>query len=394
MIETKLHDDILEVVIANPPVNALGIAVRKGLFDAMARARDDGAIRAVVIRGSGKLFSGGADISEFNTPPQDPMLPDLVNFIEASSKPVIAAIHGMALGGGLEVALACHYRIATPDAKLGLPEVKLGLLPGAGGTQRLPRLVGTEAALDMIVSGDPVPAGKIIRAVDMLVDAEDLTREAIDFARRVDGPRRLSEATATAEDGLFERFAETNARRIGKLDAPVACIAAVKAATEMPFKDGLDKERTLFLELVESGQSKALRHAFFAERQAAKIEGLPKNLTLRTFKRVGVIGAGTMGGGISMNFLNAGVPVTIVEMAQEALERGVDVIRRNYEASAAKGRLNQEEVNAAMSLLRSTLDFEALSDCDLVIEAVYENMGVKKEIFAQLGSGPIKLLAE
>jgi 3-hydroxyacyl-CoA dehydrogenase len=387
MIETTLHDGILEIVMANPPVNALGAGVRQGLAKALAEAQDDPAVKAIVIRGGGKMFSGGADITEFGKPPVDPWLPQLVDAIEASAKPVVAAIHGMALGGGLEVALGCHYRIASPKAKLGLPEVSLGLLPGAGGTQRLPRLVGVEAALGMIVSGAPVPASKAAQAglVDKLAESDDsLAAEAISYARTLDAPRRTGDRSVSADPAVFERFAADNARKIAGLDAPKACIEAVKAATELSLAEGQEKERVLFLQLVSGDQSKALRHVFFAERAAAKIDGLPKDVQLRQIRKVGVIGAGTMGGGISMNFLSAGIPVTIVEMAQDALDRGTGVVRKNYEATAAKGRLTAEQVENAMGLLSPTLDFGALADCDLIIEAVYENMDVKKEIFARL----------
>ncbi|WP_150292844.1 3-hydroxyacyl-CoA dehydrogenase NAD-binding domain-containing protein [Sphingobium estronivorans] len=386
MIETKLHGDVLEIVLAHPPVNALGEAVRKGLYGAIADAQADDRVKAIVIRGSGRLFSGGADITEFGQPLVPPALPEVVDATEASAKPVVAAIHGLALGGGLEVALGCHYRIAARGAKLGLPEVTLGLLPGAGGTQRLPRLVGIETALGMIVSGVPVSAAKAaeIGLVDRLADEDRLVEEAIAFARTLNEPRRTGERSVPADPALFERFAVENARKIRGLDAPQACMEAIKAATELPLDKGQEKERALFASLVAGDQSRALRHAFFAERAAAKIDGLPKDLPLRPIARVGVIGAGTMGGGISMNFLSAGIPVTIVEMTQEALDRGAALVRKNYEATAAKGRLTSEQVEKAMGLLTPTLDFDALADCDLIIEAVYENMAVKKEIFARL----------
>jgi 3-hydroxyacyl-CoA dehydrogenase len=387
MIETHLNDDILEIVLQNPPVNALGIGVREALAKALADAQANDAVRAIVIRGGGRLFSGGADITEFGKPPVDPWLPQVVDRIEASNKPVIAAIHGMALGGGLEVALGCHYRIAAPNAKLGLPEVTLGLIPGAGGTQRLPRLVGAEQALEMIVSGTPVDATKAekIGLVDRLAsDETSLPSEAVDYARTLIEPRRNGDLSVSSEPALFDRFAADNTRKIRGLDAPKACIAAVKIATEEPLDQGQEKERALFAELMAGDQSKALRHVFFAERAAAKINDLPKDTTLRAVAKVGIIGAGTMGGGIAMNFLSANIPVTIVEMAQEALERGVATIRKNYEATASKGRLTTEQVETALSFLTPTLEFDTLADCDLIIEAVYENMDVKKEIFARL----------
>jgi 3-hydroxyacyl-CoA dehydrogenase len=388
MIEIYAHDDIIEIVVNNPPVNAIGAAIRQALDRAVADAQTDANARAIVIRGAGKLFSGGADIAEFGQQPVEPTLPALVGRIEASAKPIVAAVHGTCFGGAMEIALACHYRIATPAAKFGLPEVKLGLLPGAGGSQRLPRLIGAEAALGMIVSGDPVSSKKAeaLGLVDRVVGEDRLAAEAITFAREIasQGPRRTGERSITAAPELFKRFASDNARTIKGLDAPAACIEAVKAATEVPLADGLALERALFAKLLDGAQSKALRHLFFAERAAAKINGLPKDIALRSIAHVGVIGAGTMGGGISMNFLSAGIPVTIVEMAPGPLERGVATIRKNYEATATKGRMTADQVEQAMALLRPTLDFGALAACDLVIEAVYENMEVKKDVFVRL----------
>jgi 3-hydroxyacyl-CoA dehydrogenase len=390
MIEIHAHDDILEIVMNNPPVNAFSAAIRQSLDRAVADAQSDANVRAIVIRGAGKLFSGGADITEFGRAPVEPMLPALVHSIEASAKPVVAAIHGTCLGGGMEIALACHYRIATPAAKFGLPEVKLGLIPGAGGTQRLPRLIGAQAALGMIVSGDPVSSRKAqeLGLVDRVVGEDRLVEEAIAFAREIASqvPRRTGELAITPAPEVFERFVADMGRKIQGLDAPAACIEAIRAATELPLADGLALERALFPKLLDGAQSKALRHLFFAERTAAKIEGLPKGIALRPIARVGVIGAGTMGGGISMNFLSAGIPVTIVEMAQDALDRGVATIRKNYEATAAKGRMTGEQVQQTMALLHPTLDIAALAACDLVIEAVYENMQVKKDIFVRLNA--------
>ncbi len=385
MIEVHIHAGVGEIVIQNPPVNALGASIRQGIARAFDQLEADESVKAIVIRGGGKMFSGGADITEFGKPFAAPELPELVDRIEASEKPVIAAIHGMALGGGLELALAAHYRIATPTAKLGLPEVNIGLLPGAGGTQRLPRLVGADAALDMIVSGAPIGAAKAAEAglIDRIADG-DLASEAIAYARTLNAPRRTGERAVSVDADTIERFCAANARKIAQMDAPKACIEAVKAAGALPLADGLIREQALFQELLAGDQSKALRHVFFAERAAAKIDGLPQDISLRTVAKVGVIGAGTMGGGISMNFLSAGIPVTIVETAQDALDRGVGVIRKNYEATAAKGRISPAQVEQAMALLTPTLDFAALADCDLVIEAVYENMDVKKALFTKL----------
>ncbi|NIJ37681.1 3-hydroxyacyl-CoA dehydrogenase [Sphingopyxis panaciterrae] len=386
MIETKLHQDVLEIIISNAPVNALGAGVRSALSQAIETAQADDQVKVILLRGAGKLFSAGADITEFDQPPTGCTLPAVIDAIEASPKPVVAAIHGTALGGGLELALGCHYRLATPTAKLGLPEVSLGILPGAGGTQRLPRLVGLDAALNMIVSGSPVDATSALAMglVDRLVDEEDFPTAAIAYARILDAPGRTRDKQVADDAGVLERFAAANARRIRSLDAPKACMTAVKASVELPIDEGLALERKLFAELVGGAQAKALRHAFFAERAAGKIADLPADTPRRPIAKVGVIGAGTMGGGISMNFLLAGMDVTIVEMTQDALDRGVALMRANYEASAKKGRLTREQVEHAMSLLTPTLAFDALADCDLVIEAVYENMEVKKEIFARL----------
>ena len=391
-IRTERHDNVLVVISDNPPVNALGQAVRAGLKDAIEKALGDDAIEAVVIRCDGQTFFAGADITEFGKPPVGPNLPETLDAMEASDKPVVAAIHGTALGGGCEVALACHYRVAVPSAKLGLPEVKLGLIPGAAGTQRMPRLVGAEAALPLVVGGNPIPAKKAeaIGLVDALVGEDSLEADAIAFARSKIGQPvpRASEGKAN-EDGvrdpdLFDRFRASQARRIRGFDAPNAAIEAVKAAGTMSYADGVKKERELFMKLMTGTQSAAMRHYFFAERAANKIDDVPRDTPLIPITKVGVIGAGTMGGGITMNFLSAGIPVTILEMAQDALERGTGVMRRNYENTAKKGRMTGEQVEQAMGLLTPTLSYDDLADCDLVIEAVYENMDVKKQVFAKL----------
>ncbi|KXU31468.1 3-hydroxyacyl-CoA dehydrogenase [Sphingobium sp. 22B] len=386
MIETQRHGTVLTIRIGNPPVNALSEDVRRGIYQAIDAAQSDEGVSSIVIHGAGRMFSAGADITEFGKPLAEPGLAVVIDAIEASVKPVVAAIHGSALGGGLEVALGAHYRVATASAKLGLPEVALGLLPGAGGTQRLPRLVGIPAALDMIVSGSPISGAKAldIGLVDKIVPEASLVEDAIAYAVTLNAPRPTGARAVSFEGDEFDRFAEQNARKIQGLDAPQACIEAVRAATALPLAEGQEKERSLFHTLMDGAQSKALRHAFFAERAAAKIDGLPKDVALRSIEKVGVIGAGTMGGGISMNFLSAGIPVTIVEMAQEALERGTGLMRKNYEATAAKGRMTSAQVEGALGLLTPTLDFNALADCDLIIEAVYENMDVKKQIFARL----------
>lgn len=386
MIVAQKRDGVLDIAISNPPVNALGISVRRGLVEAIVQAQSDDTVKSILIRGDDRLFSGGADIGEFGHPMEEPWLPAVVDIIEASAKPVVAAIHGAAMGGGLEIALGCHFRVATASAKLGLPEVKLGLIPGAGGTQRLPRLVGVDTALQMIVFGQPIAGTKAVEIglVDALVEEATFLEEALAFARAVKGVRRTSEMPIAGGAEMVDRFLTEQGRKFAHLDAPKACAEAVRAATQLAFADGLRKEQELFTTLLRGDQSHALRHAFFAERAAAKVDGMPKDIAPWSILSVGVIGAGTMGGGISMNFLSAGIPVTLVETNREALDRGVGVIARNYQASAAKGRLRQEQVDAAMGLLTPTLEFDGLANCDLVIEAVYENMEIKREIFARL----------
>ncbi|MCP3733394.1 3-hydroxyacyl-CoA dehydrogenase NAD-binding domain-containing protein [Sphingomonas sp. RP10(2022)] len=388
-IRTERHDDVLVIISDNPPVNALGAAVRQGLEAAIKEGVADASIEAMVIRCDGRTFFAGADITEFGKAMVEPGLPTVVDMIEASTKPVVAAIHGTALGGGCEVALGCHYRVAVPSAKLGTPEVKLGLLPGAGGTQRLPRIAGVKLALELTAKGDPISAKNALDAglIDRIVGEDSLEADAIAFAREIKAKSpipRASEREAKADPEAVAAFQKENARRFRGFDAPAANIACVVKATEVPFAEGIAFERQEFMKLMMGTQSAAQRHIFFAERQAAKIDDVPADTQLRPIKRVGVIGAGTMGGGISMNFLSAGIPVTIVEMQQEALDRGSATIRKNYEATAAKGRMKPEQVEAAMGALTPTLDFDALAECDLIIEAVYENMEVKKEIFTRL----------
>ena len=390
-ISTRRHGDVLIILSNNPPVNALSTAVRKGLVDAIAEAEADDGVRAVVIACEGQTFFAGADITEFGKPPQDPWLPQVVDTIENCSKPVVAAIHGTALGGGLEVALGCHYRVADPSAKLGTPEVKLGLLPGAGGTQRLPRVAGVRHALEMCATGNPIGAREAFDCglVDRLVEGE-LIPHAVAYAEEVRDVRPLAKSSerqdrmAESNPALFEEFRNANARKFRGFEAPLKNIEAVRAATEKPYAEGVIEERKLFMELMSGQQSAAQRYFFFAERKASKIEGLPENTEPRPIRKVGVIGAGTMGGGIAMNFLSAGVPVTIVEMDRQALDRGTGLMRKNYEASAAKGKLTAEQVEKAIGYLQPTLDFAALADCDLIIEAVYENMDVKQDVFTRL----------
>ncbi|MBB4087653.1 3-hydroxyacyl-CoA dehydrogenase NAD-binding domain-containing protein [Sphingomonas carotinifaciens] len=388
-IRTERHDDILVIVSDNPPVNALGAAVRQGLEAAVKQGVADASITAMVIRCDGRTFFAGADITEFGKPMQAPLLPMLVDMIEASDKPIVAAIHGTALGGGCEVALACHYRVAAPSAKLGTPEVKLGLLPGAGGTQRLPRVAGIPLALEMTAKGDPVSARTALDAglIDRIVGEDSLAEDALAFAREIRAKRpipRASQRALAPDPDAVAAFTKANARRFRGFEAPAANIACVVKASETGYPEGVAFERSEFMRLMTGNQSAAQRHLFFAERQAARIDDVPAETALRPVDHVGIIGAGTMGGGIAMNFLSAGLPVTIVETSAEALDRGVAVIRRNYEATAAKGRMTPEQVERAMALLTPTLEFDALGTPDLVIEAVYENMEVKQDIFTRL----------
>ena len=392
-ISTSRHGEVLIVTSNNPPVNALGAAVRQGLVAAIEEAEGDDAIKAVVIRCEGQTFFAGADISEFGKPMVMPMLPQVVDIIENCTKPVVAAVHGTALGGGLEVALASHYRIAAPDAKFGVPEVKLGLLPGAGGTQRLPRVAGVQKALEMVTSGAMISAkdAHAVGLLDRVVEGE-LLQHAVAMAEEVKDIRPLPKsserdeklAEARANPTIFDEFRKANARKFRGFEAPEANIKAVEAAVAKPYGEGVIDERNLFMGLMAGTQARAQQYFFFAERKAAKIDNIPEDTTPRTVRKVGVIGAGTMGGGISMNFLSAGIPVTIFEMNQEALDRGTGVMRKNYEATASKGRMTADQVGQAMGLLNPTLDFDALADCDLIIEAVFEQMEVKKDIFSRL----------
>ncbi len=382
------------VTVDNPPVNALSHHVRVGLRDGLRQAVGDAGVAAVVIACAGRTFIAGADITEFGKPPQEPILWQVLDVIEQSPKPVVAAIHGTALGGGLEVALACHWRVSVTTARLGLPEVKLGLLPGAGGTQRLPRVVGVEKALAMIVSGDAIGAEEAKRhgLLDEVFQG-DLAAAAVAFAERVVAERRPLRKVRDLEDkiaaargkpDLFAEFRKSVARQTRGFRAPESCIQAVEAAVSLPFEQGLARERELFQDLLRSPESKAQRYVFFAEREAAKIPDVPAETPTKEIRKAAVIGSGTMGGGIAMCFANAGIPVTVVEVARDALDRGLGVVRRNYEATAAKGRLTRDDVEKRMSLIQGALDFEAVRDADLVIEAVFEEMPIKKEVFATL----------
>ena len=387
-----VHGPVAVVTLNNPPVNGLGHALRSGIVAALDQALADPQVQAIVLTGSARAFSGGADVREFGTPKagQEPTLPSVIRALDASTKPVVAAIAGVCLGGGLELALGCHYRVAAPDASLGLPEVKLGLLPGAGGTQRLPRLIGLEAALNMIVSGQPAPAKAFAGTplVHALIEG-DLVEGAVAFAAQVATrgeplPRARDLKVKQPNADAFLQFARNTVAAASKpFPAPLQCVEAV-AASLKPFDEGLQTERTLFQALMQTPESRALRHVFQAERAAAKVPGLAEGTPLRSIARVGVIGAGTMGGGITMNFLNAGIPVVLLEMKQEALDRGLATIRKNYENSMKKGKLKPEQVEQRMGLITPTLEYAALKDADLVIEAVFEEMGVKEAVFRQL----------
>ena len=381
------------ITLDNPPVNGLGHATREGVVSGIERANADAAIDIIVLTGAGKAFSGGADIREFNTPKSsaEPTLNAAIRTVEASGKAVVAAINGVCMGGGLELALGCHFRVARPDAPIALPEVKLGILPGAGGTQRLPRVVGVERALGMIVSGASVSAAELrdTRLFDAIVDG-DFMEGALAFARRVVAEKRPGTRVrdiaidCPGAEKLFRSAREKAAVEARNQPAPQRCIDAVAAAVAMPFDEGLAFERRTFLELVESPESRALRHAFFAERAAARIPDVPETTPVRKIATLGVVGAGTMGTGIAMNGLNAGVPVALLEMNREALDRGVAMIRKNYEASVGRGKLAPEALERNMALLRPTLAYDDLASADLVIEAVFEEMELKCQVFAKL----------
>ena len=383
------------ITIDNPPVNALSQHVRQGLDEGVRQATADAAVGAIVVTCSGRTFIAGADITEFGKPPREPGLHGVLDRIEGCPKPVVAAIHGTALGGGLEVALACHYRVGVKSARFGLPEVKLGLLPGAGGTQRLPRVAGVEKALSMIVSGDPIGADEALRVglIDEIVDGADLTTAGVAFAEKVVSDKRPLKKIRDLDDKVaavrgkpevFAAFRKSVARQTRGFRAPENCIKAVEAAVSLPFDQGLARERELFAELMASSESKAQRYFFFAEREAAKIPDVPADTPARDVKKAAVIGAGTMGGGIAMNFANAGIPVTVVEMSKEALDRGLGIVRKNYDATASRGRLTAQDVEKRMGLITGTTDFGAIADADLVVEAVFEEMPVKKEVFGRL----------
>ena len=393
----QVHGDIAVITLNNPPVNGLGLSTRQGIADGMAKANADATVKAIVITGAGKAFSGGADINEFGKPTalQEPNLISVIGVLEASTKPVVAAMHTVAMGGGLELALGCHYRIAAPGTSVALPEVKLGLLPGAGGTQRLPRVLGVEPALNIIVSGEPIKAEMLAmlpgqKLFDKLAASpESLAEEALAFARSVADTRPLPlvrdlKCKHPQGDAYFQ-FARNMVKGMSKnFPAPAKCVDAVEAATKKKFDEGMAVEREIFINLMWTAESKSLRHLFLAERAASKIPDVPADTAQRAINSIAVIGAGTMGGGIAMNFLNAGIPVKMLEMKQEALDRGIATIRKNYEAQVAKKKLKQDKYEQRMSLLTTTLSYDDLTGTDMVIEAVFEEIGVKEAVFKEL----------
>ncbi len=393
----QVHGDVAIITLDNPPVNGLGLATRLGITDGMARANADAAVKAIIITGAGKAFSGGADIKEFGSPKaiQEPNLLSVISVLENSAKPVVGAVHTVAMGGGLELALGCHYRIAAPGTSIALPEVKLGLIPGAGGTQRLPRVLGAEAALNIIVSGEPVmsemlamlPGQKLFDKIS--ATAQSLAEEALAYARSVADVRPLPlvrdlKCRHPQGDAYFQ-FARNMVKGMSKnFPAPAKCVDIVEIATKKKFDEGMAAEREIFMNLMLTAESKALRHLFLAKRAASKIPDVPADTPQRAINSIAVIGAGTMGGGIAMNFLNAGIPVKMLEMKQEALDRGVATIRKNYEAQVTKKKLKQDKYEQRMSLLTTTLSYDDLTGTDMVIEAVFEEIGVKEAVFKEL----------
>jgi 3-hydroxyacyl-CoA dehydrogenase len=392
VVSYEVINNIGVVKVNNPPVNALSQAVREGILTAVQTAQNDNS-EAVVLLCEGRTFIAGADITEFGKPPMAPSLPEVLSTIESSNKLVIAAIHGTALGGGFEVSLACHYRCAVASAKVGLPEVKLGILPGAGGTQRVPRVAGVKAALDMIISGDPISANKAsdMGLIDEVLSGDDLQSVALAYAQDLVASgaklKRIRDITidpASIEPGFFDNYRKQIAKRAKGQIAQDRIVSCVEAAVGQPIDAGLEVERKLFMELVSSPQSKAMRHAFFAEREAAKIKDLPKDTAVRDIKKVAIIGSGTMGGGIAMCFANVGIPVQLVELSGEALERGLGVIKKNYSITVQKGKLSEAEMAKRVGLITGTTSYDDIGDVDLVIEAVFENPDVKKDVFGKL----------
>ncbi|RJF98481.1 3-hydroxyacyl-CoA dehydrogenase NAD-binding domain-containing protein [Noviherbaspirillum saxi] len=390
--EYKVNGAVAVITLNNPPVNGLGHTTRSAIVDGMKQALNDDAVKAIVITGAGKAFSGGADIKEFNSPKAlaEPTLHTVINVVESSTKPVVAAIHSVCMGGGLELALGCNYRVVSPAAQIALPEVKLGILPGAGGTQRLPRVLGLEMALNMIVSGNPVPSDKLAKTglFNELVQG-DLMEGAMAFADKVADVRPLPKVRDIKVDypnyeGFLQFSRNTVRAMAGPFPAPLKCVEAVAASVTKKFDDGMKYERELFTELVQTTESKALRHSFFGERAASKVADVPEDTATRPIKSAAVVGAGTMGGGIAMNFANAGIPVKILEMKPEALEKGLATIRKNYENTLKKGKLTQEKFDQRVGLITGTLSYEDIGQADIVVEAVFEEIGVKEQVFKKL----------
>ncbi len=391
-VQRRQEDDILILTINNPPVNTLAQAVRAGLQDALRAADADPSVKAVVLTSAGRMFSAGAEIREFGGPKREPALGDVIAQIEKMSKPVIAAIHGSALGGGLELTLGCHARVAASGAKLGLPEVKIGLLPGGGGTQRLPRLAGPEAALKIITEGEPVSAEKalkleIIDAVatgDLLAEATAFAKKAVADGRKFVLAKDRKDALVRQNPEAFQAALEAVSKRARGQRAPVLCAEAVRNAVNLSFEDGLKRERELFTELVGGDQSKALRYVFFAEREAQKVPGVGPDVKVPKTAKAAVIGAGTMGGGIAMCFANVGIPVTIVDLNEEALQRGIKRCADNWRRTMESGKMSADEMQRRVGLMSGATDLAAIADADVVIEAVFEDMGVKQKIFADI----------
>ncbi|MDP1931224.1 MAG: 3-hydroxyacyl-CoA dehydrogenase NAD-binding domain-containing protein [Gammaproteobacteria bacterium] len=391
VVSYEIVDNIGVITVNNPPVNALSHALRDGLQKAVTAAQSDES-EALVLICAGRTFIAGADITEFGKPPMSPSLPDILVTLEGSRKLIVAAIHGTALGGGFETSLACHYRCAVASAKVGLPEVKLGILPGAGGTQRVPRVAGVKAALEMITTGNPISAAEAadMNLIDEIIEG-DLKAGAIEYAKDlVDSGaplKRIRDITinpSEIEPGFFENYRRKLAQRARGQIAPDRIVSCVEAAVKLPMDQGLQLERELFAECVQSPQSKAMRHVFFAEREAAKIKDLPTNTPMRDIKKVAIIGGGTMGGGIAMCFANVGIPVTMLEINDEALERGLGIIRKNYSITVQKGKMTEAEMEERLTFINGTTVYKDLGDVDLVIEAVFENPDIKAEVFGKL----------
>ena len=392
VVSYEVIDNIGVITVNSPPVNALSHAVREGIQNALIQAQDDDS-DAVLLICEGRTFIAGADITEFGKPPKSPWLPEVLSNIENSKKLVVAAIHGTALGGGFETSLACHYRCALPSAKVGLPEVKLGLLPGAGGTQRVPRIAGVKAALDMMTSGNPAPApvASDMGLIDEIIEGDDLkagalsyVKDLIDSGAPLKRIRDINIDPSSIEPGFFENYRKGLARKARGAIAPDRIVSCVEAAVSMPMDKGLERERELFSELVQSPESAAMRHIFFAEREAAKIIDVPRDTPVRDIKQVAIIGGGTMGGGIAMCFANVGIPVKLLEINEEAMQRGLGIIKKNYSITVKKGKMTEAQVEDRLALISGTMDYADLGDVDLVIEAVFENPDIKKEVFAKL----------